>query len=689
MFANWTTAAGVAALASSMLIGLGTGAPAAAAETKDLLDLVALTGPAGGDVTITVPAGEGGADVDELEHVQVSLRDPASGETIRVVNVASAEATRGVANVELDEVAGGTEVHVQAHVRETKPQRTRIVRGETVAKLRPDLVIEAVRADAQTLTTRPVDVAADVRELNGETGAAARLTLMLGPSPVAEPKTVTVAPGARKAIVFEDVRLEQAATLELTVRVEGADPRETDTSNNARSRTIEVTEHELVRSNVLLDALGGFGAQFNQHVYAPVTSPPAASLPDFEAKARAFEPHLVRIFYNDNFEERQPNRVRNLQSFFDTVQLAQEAGATINITYHAVDVAKNDPVGSMTRFAGVLEEAVELRGLTNVRWVTVANEPNSTLLTLAQYEELNRALHAQLVERGLRPQIGMMGGDLVRDNQRLWFQYIATNMNDLFDAYSVHVYWDYWNTPFFMETRLKDIRKIVTEELPPAARKPTYVMEYGVRGARTFAGKPTLESGYWEDGTDLARTNVAAFQQLWFGLAATQLGFAGAVKWDAYWGKYTATYNSLYAAIGPAAEGWPLYPTYHALRLLFQTTERGWRVLEVAPWAENDWRHGVPDSLEKEVVAYAGPAGELTFVGLDSGGQLLNAATPETRAYSLGGVTPGTRFMLALWNAAGDGATSIAGEVGANDAGVVRFEVPVHAAFSLTTVAIS
>ena len=34
-------------------------------------------------------------------------------------------------------------------------------------------------------------------------------------------------------------------------------------------------------------------------------------------------------------------------------------------------------------------------------------------------------------------------------------------MNDVFDAYSVHVYWDYWNTPFCMEYRLKDVRKIV------------------------------------------------------------------------------------------------------------------------------------------------------------------------------------------------------------------------------------
>ena len=67
----------------------------------------------------------------------------------------------------------------------------------------------------------------------------------------------------------------------------------------------------------------------------------------------------------------------------------------------------------MATFADVLEDLVEIRGFTNVRWVTVANEPNSASLTLAQYEALYRTLDAELVARGLREQIRLMGGDLV------------------------------------------------------------------------------------------------------------------------------------------------------------------------------------------------------------------------------------------------------------------------------------
>ena len=65
-------------------------------------------------------------------------------------------------------------------------------------------------------------------------------------------------------------------------------------------------------------------------------------------------------------------------------------------------------------------------------------------MTLEQYEALNRALHSQLVARNLSGQIGIMAGDLVEAKQRLWLQYIAANMNDIVDAYSEHVYWDYW-----------------------------------------------------------------------------------------------------------------------------------------------------------------------------------------------------------------------------------------------------
>ena len=100
--------------------------------------------------------------------------------------------------------------------------------------------------------------------------------------------------------------------------------------------------------------------------------------------------------------------------------------------------------------------------------------------------------------------------------------------------------------------------------------------------------------------------------------------------------------------------------------------------------------HASDDTPEKELVGYAGPEGELTIVGLDTHGRSLNAASTEPAAtYSIGGLPPNTELNLALWNEAGDGKNTDAGTIETGPAGVARFEVPLHAAFSLTTVPVS
>jgi hypothetical protein len=465
-----------------------------------------------------------------------------------------------------------------------------------------------------------------------------------------------------------------------------------------------VTEHELARSRVVFPSLGGYGAQFNQHLYAPITPMPPGELPNVEAKVKALQPQLVRIFYNDIWEENTrgdiPEWRENMASFVKVVQLAQETGATINITYHTYPFAIKDIDGSMARFAQVLDALVRVYKLTNVRWVTFANEPNTATgtITLDQYNTFYRVLDAQLVARGLRDQIRLMGGDLIESSglrdHYTWMKWIAHNMGDILDAYSEHIYW-WYDQPRRMEYRLRDTYKLVTQELPASERKPTYLMEFGIRGYNNCGTKPFFQNLYFSDCTEIWRTNIAAFQQLWFNLESAQLGFAGSSKWDAYWARYdrSSVNNQSYWMTGPASEHYALTPTYNAMRLLFTTTERGWQVLGVDPWSDDDWandgRDDPSDQPEQEITAYAGPNGELTLIGLDTHGAGLNTASTERSAYSVGGLPRSTTFNLALWNAAGDGKNSIAGAVTTTAAGVARFEVPLQAAFALTTVPVA
>ena len=154
---------------------------------------------------------------------------------------------------------------------------------------------------------------ADISERNSDTGAQATATLMLGPTPVAESKTVSVPADGSFSVTFEGVKLTTATSAELKVVIDGAEPFETDATNNTGTTTVEVTEHELVRSNILVQSLGGYGAQFNNHVYAPITPWPAGTpYDDFEAKAKALQPHIVRVFYQRQLGRKPERRVSRL-----------------------------------------------------------------------------------------------------------------------------------------------------------------------------------------------------------------------------------------------------------------------------------------------------------------------------------------------------------------------------------------
>ena len=681
---------GIAAAVAVALIGAtGSAARADVPDTCYSLDSSVLTGPAGADLTVRVATASGCAVPNELKKLQV--KTSTGSDRGDVWNLKNVPLVSGAANVELGNLPQGSRIEVDALIDPGDGVRTEVTRSEAVALLRPDLTVASVVAPPQTLSVRPVDVRAEIAEQNGDVGATATATLSWGPSVLAT-QQVVVAPGGRTTVVFAGVALATPVEVELTVRVGNAAPAETDLTNNERSAKVDVTEHELARSRLVLDHLGGYGTQFNHHVFARITPAPPGTIGGLEPKVDALEPQIVRIFFNDRDESALfPDR---LASFIDVVRMANETGAKINITYQTAVRARLNPGPFMTQFAAVLEDLVKNRGYTNIRWVTIQNEPNSAPnLTMDQYQALNRALHTELVERGLRSQIGLMVGDLVESavngTHRTWMTYITTHMLDIVDAYSEHIYWQYWDASR-MEFRLRDVRKLMFEELPPEARRPVYLIEYGVRGHRLNLPR-VLDSlgGLWENSTQIVRTNIAAFHQLWFNVAAAQLGFAGTAKWDSFWGRYDNTVQAFYM-IGPAEEGWPLFPTYHALRLLFQTTAPGWQIVGVDPFGDDDWQVGVADQSEKEITAYAGPNGELTLIGLDSHGRDLNAAATEAPAtYSLGGLPPATTFNLAIWNAAANGENAIGGTVTTNAAGVARFTVPLHGGFALTTVPVA
>jgi hypothetical protein len=704
-------------LLAALVAGVAAFAGPAAAHADDsacyAIATGALTGPAATDLSLGLTAAAGCDPATVVQHLQIKTYTEA-GKLAAVRNLEDVPAATAVA---LSRIERGRRIDVQAQV-ETSAGAT-VLRNTTTSKLRPELAVKVLEPPLETLTTKPITVNAEIDELNGDTGATATVALAGPIGPLSDPVSVTVPAGGHVPVTFSNVTLTDPVRVEIRVLVQDAAPAEYDAAsddNDARSFSVEVTKSELAASRLLVDHLGGYGAQMNAHLYAPITSAPPASLPDLEAKVKALEPQLVRIFFNERWEwnadgSHPADWPANLQSFKDVVKLANDAGARIVVAYQTIGQAKLKPDLYMTRFADLLHELVVADGYTNVRWAEIGNEPNTVnnqgqpTLTLPQYEALYRALDAQLRVQGVREHIGLMGGDLVQNTEgtpnghRAWMDYMVQHMNDVLDAWSEHIYWNF-NDPQRMEERLKDVAYLTQQELPPSARKPTFIMEFGVRGVTSCAGKPDLKFAYYPDGCqDLRRMPLGAFQKLAFAIASAQLGFDGASYWDMFWSTYDLTKNNQsFWMIGPPEENWALYPSYYAFQLLLQTTAPGWQVLGVDPWNADDAAEPVAneaagtwqwDQPEQELTAYRGPDGQLTLFGLDTNGRMLTAPDGQSSDYSVGGLPAFTTFTLAEWNANGDGTNSVAQTVSTGPAGVARFSVPLQAAFALTTVPVS
>jgi hypothetical protein len=427
----------------------------------------------------------------------------------------------------------------------------------------------------------------------------------------------------------------------------------------------------LLRSDsAIVGDFGGFGGQFNQHVYAKISGPPPY-LPQLEERVVDLQPQLARIFFNTS----EWQNVDRMDSFVHTVRLAHRAGADVNITWQGSTFTF--AMQNMDRFADVLAELLDDASIDHL-WVTIFNEPNTTQRTLGEYEQVYRTLHRELRSRGIRARIRFMGGDLTRSttgpSQAEWLRYMAGSMGDLLDAWSVHVYWDFWDTGK-IEDRLRSEVRTIFSTIPEEQRRPLYVTEFGVRGFDTFEGEPNFEPGLWPDGTGMASTNTSAFQHAWFNIRSAQLGYSGTVKWDVYPAKYDLGTQD-FSTLGPAASGWQPRPVYNLLQLLGITTRpHGGYVAEVV----------AAPQTSKLVTAYVSPARDLTILGLDTTGGSISTTSHDPVSFTIRGLPPNTSFRLLVWNGDGTGRNDDRGFFPTDSSGAITLSIPLDAVFALTS----
>jgi hypothetical protein len=369
--------------------------------------------------------------------------------------------------------------------------------------------------------------------------------------------------------------------------------------------------------------LVGYGVEMSPYLTAPSPGVPVGDLADLERKLKALAPQHVRIFVLPEWW--QPGNEKLRDSFVRTCEMAQAAGATINVTlWHGWT---NDPGGSARQMAHLLQDLIRNRSLHAVRYVTLQNEVNSTRITMERYDAFYRMFDRELRAIGLRSEIQIVGGDLLRKNEEAWFENMATELADVCDGYSVHMYWEYPQARSYLPARMSEVAAI-QEKLSPSARRPLFITEFGLRGKDWHGGGK--EPGVYDDGKPVAQSWVYPLQIAWLMIEATRRGYVATVQWEAYDVGYPRI-RMHYGLLGEAAEGWPLRPSYHVLRLFTHTLAPGWRALRVEG-----------ESSDVVLAAVLGPKGEFTLV-------LLNHSD-KPQPVSVAQLPPRLVFRRLLWS---------------------------------------
>jgi hypothetical protein len=414
----------------------------------------------------------------------------------------------------------------------------------------------------------------------------------------------------------------------------------------------------------------GFGAEMNPYLYCTPNKITEAQAKSFEQRVIDLGPQHVRIFmlldwFTARADPISKGDPRTADSFIRTCRLAQTAGATINVTlWYGM---RNDPAKQMADFALVLQRLIKQEKLTAIRYVTLQNEPNLHDFPKDTYTTLYRALDANLKKLGLRDHLKIISGDLVSNNQQEWVAILGTSLASVSDGYSIHAYWDYWDTPK-LQRRLRESQEMF-DALPANQRRPLYVMEFGVRGHRA---QEKIEPGDDDAGKPIADNPLQANQLGWFMIDGMNRGYVAFVIWtleDAWYDRLMP-----YGVIGSVQNDWPPKPGYHLLRLLTHTIKPGWRAIKVDASAHSG---AAPNSEDGAVVSAATDGkGGLTILALNT--------TDQPRKISLAGL-PSHAFHQWIWNQDADGKTRPGESPKPDSAGAAAIALPARGMIVLTT----
>lgn len=173
-----------------------------------------------------------------VKKLQVKVLNDA-GDAVYVKNFFDVPVDGQKVTVSVEELEPLMPVLVQAHFKTTNTIDEEVLKAKSSVQLRPDLVIDTVRAPESVRVNTLFSAEVVLAEINGQTGATAKVSLWDGANLIGTAEGITVLAGNMVSVVFEELMLTGVGPHHFTVRIHDADPAEYDTGNNEAEFTVE------------------------------------------------------------------------------------------------------------------------------------------------------------------------------------------------------------------------------------------------------------------------------------------------------------------------------------------------------------------------------------------------------------------------------------------------------------------
>lgn len=379
----------------------------------------------------------------------------------------------------------------------------------------------------------------------------------------------------------------------------------------------------------------GFGVQGDLFLTAPFNRKHGVTDADIalvRQRVRQMRPHIVRTFFD--YQWWQPERDRQtpdsprMQDYVSWITFLNEIGSQVMLSpwgdYFAYPewmrdgqrrLPKREHQEAMVRsLVDLLAYLRRDRGLVNVRYLSLMNEPNLDPARPTDAQDLvrlTRLLDQMLVQRGLRKDLFLLGPDSAGQTvPGAWSREVTAACYDIYDAVADHLYpGDANELPAWW-----DVRASFLESLSRSAgkRKPLLLSEFNredpeaaetIGGVRHLNNRPIQR---YEHGLYLAHAAVESLRH----------GGSGGLVWclaDTY---YDDAYYMKYGLWQYKDNGWKPRPGFYAWSLLTRYSQPGSRIL-LPDYGPTEAARPVP------AVALLSPAGRMTILVVNRAGREL------------------------------------------------------------------